>query len=392
LTEHISGNLAKALRIIAVTGPSEGAGFIEFEDSYGNILRYGINASNYVEFGPPGSPSELAGPVSQLQFICYSLDDFSTPTTDVNSIRLVNVETTVANLSPMGLDKTFNTSVYIQTNADLGDDEGPGEAYLLSVSDKLYLSDPEAVFDSYRSSAGPYGPGNQSSEVVATTNSTLSNKVEMRSEAIIKGDVLIGPGGSVNRVIKVVTGAQITGSQGNLDNIVNIANISAPTGPPFDVGHEGDFQLSGDMIEIINSDRYFNTLMLWSRSVLRIEGDVTILVDDRFEVSTEAEIEIMPDSHLDLYVKNRCDIDGKLNANTADPQKLNFYLIGTDEWVYLDGASAQIFGAVQTPESSMYIMNSGQLFGSFMGSMLYSYNGGLHVDLSLAGGDGQIRP
>ena len=68
LIDHINRNLSKAVKITAVSDSSETDGYIEFQDNDGNTLRYDIAGGNYVEFGEVGSLSDLAGPVSKLQF------------------------------------------------------------------------------------------------------------------------------------------------------------------------------------------------------------------------------------------------------------------------------------------------------------------------------------
>ncbi len=118
LMEHMSRNLSKAVKINAVSDPCETNGFIEFEDNDGNNLRYDISAG-YIEFGPAGNLSDLAGPVSSLQFTCYDDGDdydFGTSITDGNFIRLVNVHATLTNSASMAQDKTFSTSVYLRSN------------------------------------------------------------------------------------------------------------------------------------------------------------------------------------------------------------------------------------------------------------------------------------
>jgi len=123
LIDHLNRNLSKAARITAVSGPSETNGYIEFEDNNVNNLRFDINGtSNYVEFGPVGTLSDLAGPVSQLLFTCYDGNDLDTPITDVNDIRFIKVQTTLTNPSAMGQDKTFTTYTYLRTNPDAGDE------------------------------------------------------------------------------------------------------------------------------------------------------------------------------------------------------------------------------------------------------------------------------
>ncbi len=67
LIDHLKYNLSKAVRISDVSGSAVTSGYIEYEDNDGNTCRYAV-ASSYVEFGVVGSLSDLAGPVSQLQF------------------------------------------------------------------------------------------------------------------------------------------------------------------------------------------------------------------------------------------------------------------------------------------------------------------------------------
>jgi prepilin-type N-terminal cleavage/methylation domain-containing protein len=117
LISHLNRNLAKAARITAVSDPCDTTGYIEFEGNDATTYRYEIGADNIVEFGPVGNLADLAGPVSRLQFTCYDDQDFVNPITDVESIRLVKVETMLANSGP-GQDKTFTASAYLRTNAN----------------------------------------------------------------------------------------------------------------------------------------------------------------------------------------------------------------------------------------------------------------------------------
>jgi type II secretory pathway pseudopilin PulG len=121
LIDHISRNLSKAVKITAVSDSNQTSGFIVFQDNDSNNWRYDINTtSNYIEFGPVGYLSDLAGPVNSLTFTCYDACDLNTPLSspiDVNSIRFVDVETTLPNPATLGQNKTFTASVYLRTNA-----------------------------------------------------------------------------------------------------------------------------------------------------------------------------------------------------------------------------------------------------------------------------------
>ena len=116
LIDHLNRNLSKAVRITSVSGSAVTSGYIEFEDNDGDVLRYDVAANNYVEYGQVGSLSDLAGPVSKFQLTCCDACDLDTPITDVNSIRFINVETTLTNSSTLGQDRTYATSVYLRTN------------------------------------------------------------------------------------------------------------------------------------------------------------------------------------------------------------------------------------------------------------------------------------
>jgi competence protein ComGC len=125
LVNHITFNLTQAERITAVSDSSETNGYIEFEDNDGNVMRYEVGVSNYVEFGPVGNLSELAGPVSRLQFTCYDACDLDTPITDVNAIRSVQAQSTFTNSAGLGRDQIFTGQAYLRTNALGGADSVP---------------------------------------------------------------------------------------------------------------------------------------------------------------------------------------------------------------------------------------------------------------------------
>jgi len=120
LVDHITSQLAQANSITAVSNSSETTGYIQFVDNDGNTMRYEIDASNYVVYGPVGNLSELTGPVSKLQFTCYDVCDLDTAITDVNSIRTVKVRTTITNAAELGRDQTFTGQAYLRTNASGG--------------------------------------------------------------------------------------------------------------------------------------------------------------------------------------------------------------------------------------------------------------------------------
>jgi type II secretory pathway pseudopilin PulG len=119
LEEHINRNLSAAKQIVSVSPGSTTNGFIIFKDVADVQKRYMVSGG-YVVFGTLGSEEQLAGPVSRFQISCYSLDNINTPITDANNIRLVEVETDFTNSNPLGTNRTFIASAYLQTNANVG--------------------------------------------------------------------------------------------------------------------------------------------------------------------------------------------------------------------------------------------------------------------------------
>jgi type II secretory pathway pseudopilin PulG len=118
LVDHVVSNLSQAKKVTAISAAAQTNGFIEFENNDGNTMRYEIDSDdNYVVFGPVVNLSDLAGPVSQLQFTCYDACDLDTPITDVNEIRTVKIETTFTNYAELGRDQSFIGRAYLRTNA-----------------------------------------------------------------------------------------------------------------------------------------------------------------------------------------------------------------------------------------------------------------------------------
>jgi len=123
LVEHFMHQVSEANEVTAVTDGSETNGYLQLKDAEGTSLRYEL-ASSYVRFGEVGDLSNLAGPVSLLQFTCYDACDLDTPITDVNSIRYVKIQATFTNTAPEGRDMTVSAGAYLRTNWETGTDTG----------------------------------------------------------------------------------------------------------------------------------------------------------------------------------------------------------------------------------------------------------------------------
>ncbi len=184
LMDHITFNLTQANKVTAVSDFSEITGYVEFEDNDGNTMRYEVGAGNLVQFGPVGNLSELAGPVSQLQFACYDACDLDTPITDVNQIRSVKVQSTFTNSAALGRDQGFIAQAYLRTNA-LGAGAGeavteePGAEFEFDIGNGqnpvLCGIDAGHHLCVYKGAGGATGQGKAVVLIVDTGNWTISN-------------------------------------------------------------------------------------------------------------------------------------------------------------------------------------------------------------------------
>jgi len=120
LMDHLNRNFATATRIIDVGASDQTLGHVEFLASDGNTPKYDVNAAGYVVYDVINT-DRVAGPVTQFRLTCYDANDFNTPTTDANVIRLVKLQVTVANPEPLAEDVNFATSIYLRARSDAND-------------------------------------------------------------------------------------------------------------------------------------------------------------------------------------------------------------------------------------------------------------------------------
>jgi len=382
LVDHLHRSLSQAVRITEVSTSSQEDGYIAFTANDGTDYRYTIGGG-YVQFGPSGESADLAGPVSQFQLTCYDGNDFAMPTTDPASIRFVTSKVVFPNPASLGKEKSFTTSVYLRPGT-------ASEANVAGVAirDIIAWGGNGTAIDSYRSSQGPYNPAKPGMEAVVSVNATGFGRITLWMQTSIRGDAYIGPGGDPDLGIKTWGGSEITGTRGTLSSAVNMEKASPPSGPPFDKGHEGSLQLWGTMSETIDSDRYFNKIGLWGNSKLIIDGHVTVLLNRTFQIGNWAQVDILPDSSLTMYVKSNVGLwsSAKLNDSTKDPSRLRIYMIGNNKGMDMAN-NAIVHAVVENPHGRVSIWNSAQFFGKIKAAQLLG-GGRIHVDLDCEFGAG----
>ena len=368
LMEHLSRNLSKAARLTAVSGSSVTNGYIEFKDSDGNILRYDISSNNYVEFGPVGNLSELAGPVSQLKFTCFDACDLGSPTTDVNKIRSIKFNVTFPALSSLSQDRVFIGQTYLRSNTiSFGSQVAPGVA----VSDEIVVE------------GWDWGGGGRidalSGNAVVSTNSTGGNKVVVKDMGVIDGDVLVGPGGNPSWVIWLWGWGQITGSRGVLSQAINIPVPTAPS-----MGSSVGDKTYSSGTTYISSNLHCDKFRIKNFAIVQISGNVVILAEDNFVVEDWGKLKLDPAATLTLYTKDSFEAfdSAEVNVNTADSSRLMINHLCGDQIELAH--SSRLYATIIAPYAELCIRNSARFYGSFKGedvrvtdtARLYAVSGG----------------
>jgi prepilin-type N-terminal cleavage/methylation domain-containing protein len=111
-TDHLERLLAQAVNITAVSLAADNNGYIEFTGSDGNAYRYDYS-NNYIRFGLTGQQQIMAGPVSNLRFVCYDISDLNTPTTVPASIDYIQVDTVFTDSTGYNQSETVSANVLL---------------------------------------------------------------------------------------------------------------------------------------------------------------------------------------------------------------------------------------------------------------------------------------
>ena len=245
------------------------------------------------------------------------------------------------------------------------------------------------VIDCYNSTAGPYSPASSSSNALVTLNSTAKDKFQMWSSGKVMGDLKIGPGGDIARVVEMSGGSEVTGTIDILEEAVDMSTVPAPSLDIFENGYEGNFELWGSQSTTINSNRYFNKIEMSGDSTIYINGNVTIYAKSSVNISGNASIRLLGNSSLEFYIKNKVDLGGDINADSAAPSKVNIYLTGNNMQFQMYGES-KVHAVLYNPTGKLSIWNNAEFFGAAKCRLLEG-GGKIHVDMaSCFGGSGDV--
>jgi len=380
LADHLQRHLATAAEITAVSALTEEHGTIEFIGTDGRAYCYAAGAQDYVQFGPAGNLTDLAGPVSRFQVVCYDGNDFVTPTVEPARIQFVTATATFANSASLGSDKTFTCSAYLRCAA-VDDERQEMVAPGIALKDSVIWDGVNAVIDSYRSSVGAYSPARASAQTCVSVNAIAGGAISLSGAATICGNVYVGPQGDPDAAVVLTGGATITGIQGTLTEAVDIPGLAVPPGLSLAPYPGGELRLVGGAIETISVDYELDTVQLGDDSQLVIDGDVTLLVNGAMGIVDRAQLVILPGSSLTILARDTVDVSGSAHVNppAGVPSMLRIYMIGGNKDLVVDD-DAMVQAVMQNPYGGVTISQSSEFMGKIKAARLEG-GGQIHMDL-----------
>jgi len=232
-----------------------------------------------------------------------------------------------------------------------------------------------AKVDSYDSSIGPYSPLTARNNGDVGANEILS----MSGNALIKGDVLLGPDGSASGV----NSGNVTGEIFYSGNEVELA---APLLPSYLTGlpNLGNLSLSGNNTQTIPAGNYYyNSISLSGNSVLTVNSNVHLYVGT--SLSTSGNARMLTGASDEIYIGGSASVSGNGIVNTTGlPGNLSIYGLGSATGLSFSGNGA-FSGTIYAPDSSVTISGNGSCSGAVVGNaVILSGNGGFHYDETLS--------
>ncbi|HOK94847.1 MAG TPA: hypothetical protein PK052_02565 [Anaerohalosphaeraceae bacterium] len=212
-------------------------------------------------------------------------------------------------------------------------------------------------------------PDDCSQKVIIGTNSTEACSIILNNNVVVDGDVVVGFGGDVARVIKD-QGAIFDRSYA-LSSTLDFPQVSPPPllGPNTKIevktgektiGPGGDFPAGGR----------FSSVKLGQGATLRVIGDCTLYITGTVDMGQNSEILLDPayNASLTVYLDGNWISDNNSGINNAIQIPSRFKLYGTGpigQKIDLK-AKTDAFGVIYAPNADLTVYSGGNIYGSFV--------------------------
>lgn len=216
------------------------------------------------------------------------------------------------------------------------------------------------------------------------TNSTDSSQLWLKNSSEVNGDLYIGPDGIPGVVIKD-QGGDYEDSYVQSET-VDIPSVNVPD--YLSSSSSGGNLNQDDTLTSSDSGKY-NKIDLGNSEKLEIDGDVELYITGDITLGNSAEIEILEDSSLTIYVDG--DIEGNNSSkftNQNDDPKL-FKLMCTDSCTDVNlKNSGDMYAILYAPKADVSLGNSATYWGAVVANTCDMDNSStLYYDGSLANYD-----
>jgi hypothetical protein len=185
----------------------------------------------------------------------------------------------------------------------------PALASTLAVSKRITVKG-QALVDSYSSSSGAYGAGNQGSDTVISSNAVGGPHITLRNNARVDGNLMVGSGGDPWWAVQVLDSAAHNGTRGVLPGDVAMPIVTVPT-----MTSSGGSLSYSSGTNTVTGDLHCDDFVLNGDAVLLVDGDVRLLVDGDLDIDDSAVIEfggswvhgIATDSEITVFGSSSVD-------------------------------------------------------------------------------------
>jgi len=207
------------------------------------------------------------------------------------------------------------------------------------------------------------------------TNSSHKESVRLKKNIVIDGDIVIGPGGKPDKVIKKDPGVVVTGSEYAAQERFTLLPVTVPQGLENWAAQKYAYKAG----KPISGTVKYTDLKIPKDKTQEIKGDCTIYVEHEFKIEEGAKLIIPEDCSLTLYVDGKIDVKiddkgeeeglgmGGLINQTKDPTKLTIFGTDTCSKIKVETNENDFYGAIYAPYTKLEFKGSADIYGALVG-------------------------
>jgi len=214
-----------------------------------------------------------------------------------------------------------------------------------------------------RATVDGYNYGEDGENLQVGTNSIESDAVDLKNEATVNGDVVVGVDGDPDVVINSTWGT-ITGQTYAMPEEQEL--------PPVTVPEWLQSLPSGGTIEdndntTISSSGKYDEIDLKNGKTVTIDGPVTLYIIGDIILDNSAELQVVDGDEVSLTMYLAGDVEvknnGAVNNLTEDPKKLKIYGLDSCQSIILKNGT-DFYGAIYARNADVEMKNSADAFGA----------------------------